>query len=294
MSDTVRGSCLCGTVTFEVAAPYAWFAHCHCSMCRKHHGTPYSTGVGVQRARFRWLSGEDEIVHYRATAAFERPFCRQCGATVPGATQAADLLHVPAGLLDGDLGARPRTHIFVASKASWHTINDDLPKFDTYPAGIAAAPPASQRDEPTPPGEIAGGCLCNAVRYTVGAVPRRVVACHCSRCRHSRGTAFASTLTFPLERLRFERGGEGIRTFRLPAPRTFGLAFCGACGSFVPLSRPDIGLALVPAGGIDTPLPPLAVVHIHVASKAPWDTITDSGTQFDAMPPPERFGELLS
>jgi hypothetical protein len=28
---------------------------------------------------------------------------------------------------------RPGAHIFVASKAPWHTITDDLPRFDEYP-----------------------------------------------------------------------------------------------------------------------------------------------------------------
>ena len=80
MNDPKRGACLCGAITFEIAPPYRWFAHCHCSMCRKHSGSFHGTGVGVPRERFRWLSGEDQIAHYRATGAFERPFCRRCGS----------------------------------------------------------------------------------------------------------------------------------------------------------------------------------------------------------------------
>ena len=72
MTTSVRGACLCGAVTFTIAPPYRWFAHCHCSMCRKHYGTLFGTSLGVMRAKFRWLAGADEIVHYRATAAFER------------------------------------------------------------------------------------------------------------------------------------------------------------------------------------------------------------------------------
>ena len=103
-----------GAVRFSIAPPYQWFSHCHCSMCRKHHGTLFSTGLGVARESFHWLEGEEWIVHYRATAAFERPFCRRCGSTVPAVSQDERYWNVPAGLLDGDPGARPRTHIFAA------------------------------------------------------------------------------------------------------------------------------------------------------------------------------------
>jgi hypothetical protein len=37
------GSCLCGTVQYEVAGPFMMMALCHCSKCRKHHGAMFST-----------------------------------------------------------------------------------------------------------------------------------------------------------------------------------------------------------------------------------------------------------
>ena len=55
VSTSTRGACLCGAVTFAIAPPYRWFAHCHCSMCRKHHGSLFGTGLGVARERFEWL-----------------------------------------------------------------------------------------------------------------------------------------------------------------------------------------------------------------------------------------------
>ena len=124
---------------FAVAPPYRWFAHCHCSMCRKHHGSLFGTSLGVARTAFRWLEGADEIVHYRATAAFERPFCRHCGSTLPAVSHDERLLDVPAGLLDGDLGARPRTHIFVASRSPLCELDDALPRHDAYPPGNGVA-----------------------------------------------------------------------------------------------------------------------------------------------------------
>src|SRR5437016_5582954 len=43
---TIRGSCLCSDVAFELNAAGDWMGHCHCSMCRKAHGAAYPPGAG--------------------------------------------------------------------------------------------------------------------------------------------------------------------------------------------------------------------------------------------------------
>jgi hypothetical protein len=225
MSAALRGACLCGAVVFEVRPPYRWFAHCHCSMCRKHHGSLFSTGLGVDRRHFRWLAGEEAIVHYRATAAFERPFCGRCGSTVPAESHERDVLHVPAGLVDGDPGERPRTHIFVASKASCHSITDSLRQFAAYPPGIAL--PVVERPPHADDGPgIAGSCLCGAVCFASDGFSRRIVNCHCSLCRRSRAAAYGSVLLTSPQELRWTHGYDHVRSYRLPHRHTYTAAFC--------------------------------------------------------------------
>ncbi len=292
MSDPTRGACLCGAVSFVVEPPFHWLAHCHCSMCRKHHGTLFGTGLGVERSKFRWLSGADDIVHYRSTDSFERAFCRRCGSKVPSDSHLPDVMLVPAGTLDGDFGMKPRAHIFVGSKSPLMTINDRLTQFEAYPPGVdlpvIARPAVRSR-----PGTVVGSCLCGDVGFEVSGELNRVVHCHCSLCRRSRGTAFSSTLFTAPERFRWTRGKQRVRAYRLPPPRTYEADFCERCGSVVPTVVPDFGLALLPAGAIDTPLAPLPGVHIYVGSKAAWHEITDSAPQFDEMPPADRFGEFF-
>jgi hypothetical protein len=286
-----EGRCLCGALRYEISGPFIDMVHCHCSMCRKHHGTPFGTGLGVRRKHFQWLAGEDEVIRYRATAAFERPFCRCCGATVPAESHHADSLHVPAGLLDGEIGARPRTHIFVASKASFDTITDALPQFAAYPPGIDL-PVVTTRAAACGQG-LSGSCLCGAVGFEADTVPRQVVNCYCSSCRHSRGTAFASAFLATPGQCRWTRGEDRVRTYRLQPHHTFQTAFCTDCGSPVPTAAPDLGRVLLPTGAIDTLLPPLPAIHLHVASKAPWYEITDGWPQFAALPPRDRLAQLL-
>ena len=38
-----EGRCLCGALRYQIDGPFVDMLHCHCSMCRKHHGTPFAT-----------------------------------------------------------------------------------------------------------------------------------------------------------------------------------------------------------------------------------------------------------
>ena len=288
----VSGSCLCGAVTFEMAPPYRWFAHCHCSLCRKQHGALFGTGLGVAAERFRWLTGEDAVVHYRTTAAFERPFCAQCGSAVPALSHEPGTWHVPAGLVVGDPGARPRSHIFVASKSPLYTITDALQQHAAYPPGIDLSAREAPKAPPAASG-VSGSCICGAVAFEAATAPRRIVNCYCSLCRRRSGAGFASTLFVAVDVFRWRSGRERVRHYALPAPRTYAADFCAACGSAVPLVMPGSPLAMLPAGAIDTRLTKLPAVHLYVDSKAAWCEIADLGTQFADLPPPERFTEFF-
>ncbi len=293
MSTSTRGACLCGAVTFTIAPPYRWFAHCHCSLCRKHHGTLFGTGLGVGRERLEWLTGAKEILHYRATGAFERPFCHHCGSTVPAISHDERFWHVPAGLLDGDPGVRPRSHIFVASKSSLYELADALPRHAAYPPGIDVVPTEFRRDMPVAAGTLTGSCLCDRIAFRASAVARRLVNCYCSLCRRRSGAAFTSTLLTTTDSFEWLRGEARARHYALPAPRQYGADFCGDCGSPTPSLAAGQTSVMVPAGAIDTELEPLPAVHLYAASKAPWVSIGDAWPQFAELPPAERATELF-
>ena len=63
----MTGACLCGDIAFEVEGPFAYMGHCHCSMCRKTHGTAFSTALGAAPDRFRWLRGADGIGRFASS-----------------------------------------------------------------------------------------------------------------------------------------------------------------------------------------------------------------------------------
>jgi len=77
------GQCLCGAVKWRVAAALEEMHHCHCSMCRKAHGSAFATFSGVKPDAFEWLSGEDLVRQYQASESLTRSFCDCCGSNVP-------------------------------------------------------------------------------------------------------------------------------------------------------------------------------------------------------------------
>jgi hypothetical protein len=59
---------------------------------------------------------------------------------VPGQATYLETMSVPAGLLEGDPGVRPKLHVFTSSKAPWCEIADDLPQYATWVTGYEPKP----------------------------------------------------------------------------------------------------------------------------------------------------------
>ena len=83
MQPTLRGSCLCQGVRFEVRPPFLRASHCHCSRCRKHSGGPGCVQARVPREQFALLAGADLIATYAEPGYATKAFCR-CGSSLFG------------------------------------------------------------------------------------------------------------------------------------------------------------------------------------------------------------------
>ena len=279
----IHGTCLCGALRYEVAGPLSMMINCHCSMCRKHHGSAYATFVAAPLMTFRWHQGESNVLHFRSSEHGVRSSCRTCGSVAPTPVKQMDLVFVPAGNLLGDLPLRPQGHVFVGSKAPWYEITDDLPQHAEYPPQFGMGGVA-QPARPTRAGVISGGCLCGDVAFELAGLPEIVQNCHCSRCRRARSAAHATNAFFRREQLTWIRGEDGVENFPLPGAKRFGQAFCRRCGGAVPRAVASTGYAVVPCGCLDDPPGRFPRGHIFMGSKAPWYEVTDTLPRWDELP----------
>ena len=126
----IRGSCLCKRVRFEIQGQLGGTSHCHCTMCRKVTGAAFGTYAEVKNENLKIVSGAELILRYRSSPGVERTFCSRCGSTLQFVSEKnPGKVEIALGTLDDDPGIQVLRHIFVAYKAPWFEITDDLPQF---------------------------------------------------------------------------------------------------------------------------------------------------------------------
>lgn len=133
----IRGSCLCGGVTYQVTEPFKIARNCHCSRCRRGRAAAHASNAFVSYDGLQYLSGEHLLKSYKVPDAkhFTQTFCKVCSSLMPVRDAGRGIAIVPLGSLDDDPQIKTCEHIFVAYKADWHHITDGLPQHPEGPPG---------------------------------------------------------------------------------------------------------------------------------------------------------------
>lgn len=76
------------------------------------------------------MSGQESLRVHAQGAHARKVFCKLCGSSLFGGTwPEGEEVSIRFGSFDDDPGIRPQYHTFVASKAVWDEILDELPQF---------------------------------------------------------------------------------------------------------------------------------------------------------------------
>jgi hypothetical protein len=119
------GGCLCGAIRYTVRGPLRGVILCHCGQCRRVHG---HLGASTSAARTHVeLAGADAVVWFASSARGRRGFCGSCGSSLFFEPVGEDRLAIAAGSLDQPSGLEVIGHEYVANKADYVRIDDDLP-----------------------------------------------------------------------------------------------------------------------------------------------------------------------
>ena len=110
-----RGRCLCGGTRHKIVGPVGSTLYCHCSNCRKFHGSTFRARPEVPMSSFRFVHGEALLTSNRSAADTIKRSCRVCGSAInnlwdpqPGRFGQA------MGPLDEDSSVRPARHLLMS------------------------------------------------------------------------------------------------------------------------------------------------------------------------------------
>jgi hypothetical protein len=125
----IKGSCLCGKVSYTYEGEITEIAQCHCSQCRKAQGGAFATNSPVETKKLTF-SGTQFIKEFHSNPIKVRAFCSHCGSPLYSArSDLPDVTRLRMGTVETPLTCENKYHIYADSKAPWHTIHDHYPKF---------------------------------------------------------------------------------------------------------------------------------------------------------------------
>ena len=128
-----NGSCLCGSVRYELSTELGDFGYCHCTSCRKASGSAHAANSPVDRSAFVLISGADTLREFESSPGKFRAFCSRCGSPIYAyLATSRDVLRIRLGSLDSSFAKQPKAHTFVSDKATWEPIDDGLPQFPEW------------------------------------------------------------------------------------------------------------------------------------------------------------------
>lgn len=132
---------------------------------------------------------------------------------------------------------------------------------------------------------LTGGCLCGAIRYTVGVPITELRACHCTHCQKGSGTGSSVNAVIPSAAFNITQGTPKRYAATADSGRTLYRDFCGDCGSPIYSQRATAPETLVlRAGTLDSPGDMKITANIWTRSARSWSTIDPASTQTPGQP----------
>ena len=129
MTDTpIRtGSCLCGSVRYEVRGPMRDVVACHCTQCRKATGH-YVAATNANLDDLE-MKADGTLKWFRSSDFAQRGFCGDCGSNLFWKRDGSPTISIMAGALDGSTGLKTAGHIYCDDAGDYYEIADGLPAF---------------------------------------------------------------------------------------------------------------------------------------------------------------------
>ncbi|WP_318911581.1 GFA family protein (plasmid) [Sinorhizobium medicae] len=127
-ANLITGGCLCGKRRYAFKGPPSHVGYCHCSMCRRATGGPFTVLVRTEGSSVHWNTPP---ALYRSSPIAVRGFCPDCGSPLFLQYDDDPRLRFTAGTLDRPEGLAPTDHYGVESRLPWDDSGPGLPAEET-------------------------------------------------------------------------------------------------------------------------------------------------------------------
>ena len=93
--EPLTGGCACGTIRFQVTAPFKTAGYCHCKRCQQRSGALWSLNGVVDGASLEIVQGAEALRTWRPRAASRSPTAASAAATCSAASRATRARRAP-------------------------------------------------------------------------------------------------------------------------------------------------------------------------------------------------------
>ena len=118
----LSGSCMCGSVQYELEGKLREVIGCHCSLCRKFSG--HFTAATATRPEDLKVVSSDGLKWYRSSDTAQRGFCSHCGSSLFWKPDHGNHVSIFAGSIDGQTHLTLSAHICTQEKGDYYSLED--------------------------------------------------------------------------------------------------------------------------------------------------------------------------
>ncbi|MFK7962506.1 MAG: GFA family protein [Burkholderiaceae bacterium] len=131
----MKGSCLCGAVSYEVDQLDGPIGHCHCASCQKANAAAFTTTAKVDREHFRWVTGAELVSAFESSEGKHRHFCSRCGSHLIAERAAQSHVVLRVATLNDDPGQTPASHFWKSHDRHWLVDTSETQDYQEWPPG---------------------------------------------------------------------------------------------------------------------------------------------------------------
>jgi len=130
------GGCLCGSIRYRASDAPQWASYCHCGMCRKFSGAPFTGFVEFPEGAFELVQGQ--LNQYQSSNGAIRRFCGNCGSSLT--FEPEGMVFISLGSLDFPELVAVERHCYTKTRLPGIELADGLPQFPGLVGGKGGLP----------------------------------------------------------------------------------------------------------------------------------------------------------